>query len=175
MTTRRASWAVAGTAVAVGLIATSFMFVPPYPIPAWVIAGIPSNWLDSWWYSSAEPHPSRLYDQLSMIGGVFYPLLVAVVFWFWCRPLRRSDRWFPRRTQVVGLIGLVVSALWYAFGWAGGIKYQGVKTLALYVIVNVVSFGALVLLWRAVKRRNSWWGSLAAHADGHPGHGRAAT
>ncbi len=164
MTRNRATLAVAVTAVAVGVIAVFLLTVPPYPLLAYAIASIPAGIIDRWWYSLAEPRSSRLYDEFQALGYAIYPFAVALAFWLWSRPLRRSDGWFPRRTQVLGLVGLALSGLWYVMGWGGGLEYQGRSALLYYVTANLVSFGCLVALWRVAKQRNSWWGSLAAHA-----------
>jgi len=151
------------TALGVAGIAVVAAFFPPFPIPAWLVGAFTVAPAEHWWYSLSDAHRAKwIYDVVTTSAEAVYPLVVAIAFWLWTRPLRRGVTIPWRRGLVCAtLIGLA-SSLWFVLGWHWAMRYQGPALVALYILVNVIWLSLTVrgMRWSAVHQ--SWWGNLGA-------------
>lgn len=164
MTTRRAHWWVAGTAVAVALLSAVALYHPPYSIIGWVASGLPTAVAERFWYSRPEPRSKALYDLLVTVATLIYPISVATAFWLCCRPLRALTALYSSRTVWFVVLGIALSILYFVHGWHYGKEYQGIDTLRAYILANTATLVTTAIVWYLGKRRDSWGASLVAHA-----------
>ena len=164
MTPHRLQLIILAAALALGLLAWITPFLPPFPLPGWFIGGAIVGPFERWWYSLPDGSRSIfVYDVGTTIGAGLYPVLVIVVFWLWCRPLRRGENFFPRRTPILALGAVALSAAYFTASWRYGLQYQGVSLVLTYIGVSVMALLVLWLCWIRARRTSSWWGSLGVH------------
>ena len=153
-----------GGAVGLGLLAFVSPFVVPFPIPGWIIGGSVVGPFEHWWYGLSDANRSEaLYNVGTGLGSIVYPLLVALVFWAWCKPLNESGSYYPRKTLILGGVFAALSAVYYATSWSLGLRYQGLGTLLTYVAASAGVLSGLVIAWLRFRRANSWWASFTIH------------
>ena len=123
---------------------------------------------DVWW-----PYPITLVISAWMIGQSFLgnidagpkliPLLGVLPFLLVAIPLLlpKSKAVWP----AVGFTSLVIaaSALYFAFSWGYGVKYQGATATVVLAVVNaILACVSVFLCVRASKTRTFWHRYLAA-------------
>jgi hypothetical protein len=151
-------------AITLALLAWITPFVPPFPIPGWIVGGYVVGPFEHWWYSLPDGSRSKvLYDVGTSIGAGVYPLLVALIFWLWCTPLRRGENPYPKRTPILALAAVLLSVTYFLVSWRYGLRYQGLSTVLFYIALNALALAVLSLGWIQARRRSSWLGSLVVH------------
>ncbi len=71
-------------------------------------------------------------------------LLFAALHAVWSGAALRRRAGIPRRSLVVVAAVALASVAWYATSWAYGIRYQGPRTVGLYLDGSLLSLAALV-------------------------------
>jgi hypothetical protein len=106
--------------------------------------------------------PLFLMD-IDQIGSYVAIAIVPVFFWLWCLPVLRGCPTMPRRSFVIFVCAVVLSALWLVFGWGYGIQYQGSGYVAGVTIISVFCWMPLSFLALRAWRCPSAGRNLAFH------------
>jgi len=164
MSPRHASRIVVAAACGLGVLAFISPFLPPMPVIGWFAASFIIAPFDAWWYAlPADARSPLLYTTVGTVAEAVYPAVVAIIFWFWCRPLRKAGSRYPGRTVALAAIAVFLSAAYYATWWRYGLRYQGVGLMITYLIASAATLGVLVFVWHRYRPTGAWWPSLVLH------------
>jgi hypothetical protein len=104
-----------------------------------------------------------------LIPGFFLGLLAlflpSVLFFVWHPALFKGSNLFPKRTYVLFIALVVLTAVWFIVGWRFGLRYQGAWYAYFACAVNSAWIAALAaLLWQCRrKKRISFASNLLVH------------
>jgi hypothetical protein len=75
----------------------------------------------------------------------------------------RAGSGYPRRTVVLGVSAVALSAAYHAYAWRYGVRYQGPELMTAYLTASAIVLLLLALAWRRYRSSESWWPSLVLH------------
>jgi hypothetical protein len=105
-----------------------------------------------------------LTERAAMNVGVCLGVaIVPLVFCGWTLPLLRGCVAVHRRSVILFICTLVGSALWIAFGYRDGIRYEGSGYMIGVILVSIVCWVSLGALALVARRRASPRLSFAFH------------
>ncbi len=100
----------------------------------------------------------------SFILGIPALIVPSVLFFAWHPALFKGSNTFPKRTHVVFVALVVLSAVWFIIGWRFGLQYEGVRYTYIVCAVNVVWIAVLAaLLWQCRRKNISFASNLLVH------------
>jgi Ca2+/Na+ antiporter len=90
-------------------------------------------------------------------------LIVPILFIAWSYPLLKGQEQIPKRTKVMTMALIVLSAVFLVISWPYGIEYQGVKHTIIMYLFNFCFWYILFRIYRANTRQISFITNFLFH------------
>jgi hypothetical protein len=113
--------------------------------------------------SISAPNPALVVVP-GFLLGVPAALLPAIPFFAWNPALFKGSKALPRRTYILFIATVVLTAIWFAAGWKFGIQYQGAHYTRVVCMINalwIAALGGLLVRYRGISA--SFASNVAVH------------